>query len=218
MPLASRSRIVTLTKWFPPNDPLASKIARLCILREDFHLEMTGVYTEGIKELDGLSEEWRRLYFFRNLVRTLREIEGGIQRLHSDPEFKILLASQKPEIQREFEEHAALMSESIQIVNDVRNDICGHVRESVVQETLNEIAGSEAFGFLEMGLTMRRTYLKFAGELVVEILVRGTPEADRHRAFIEKMEKIGNLLYAFALIERALSIYMKDRRLLPRRL
>ena len=217
MPLASRTRIVKLTKWFPPDDPLATKIARLCILREDFHLEMTGVYTERIKELDGLSEEWRRLYFFRNLVRTLREIEAGIQRLHSDPEFKALLASQEPEIQREFEEHAALMSEGIQVVNDVRNDICGHVRESVVQETLNDIAGGKAFGFLEMGPTMRRTYFKFAGELVVEILVRGPQEADRHRAFIEKMEKIGNLLHAFALIERALSIYMKDRRLLPRK-
>ena len=217
MPLASRTRIVTLSKWFPPNDPLASKIARLCILREDFHLEMTGVYTEGIRELDGLSQEWRRLYFFRNLVRTLREIEAGIQRLQSDPEFKALLASQKPEIQEEFEEHAAVMSQGIQVVNDVRNDICGHVRESVVQETLDELAGSETFGFLEMGPTMQRTYFKFAGELVVEILVRGVPEADRHRAFIEKMEKIGNLLHAFALIERALSIYMKDRGLLPRR-
>jgi hypothetical protein len=45
------TRVVVLTKWFPPGDALAAKIARLCILREDFLLEMTGIYTEEIKEL-----------------------------------------------------------------------------------------------------------------------------------------------------------------------
>jgi len=45
-------RIVVLRKWFPPDDPLAAKIARLCILREDLLIEMHGVYTESITELD----------------------------------------------------------------------------------------------------------------------------------------------------------------------
>src|ERR1700730_11021039 len=211
MSLASRIRFVTLTKWFPPNNPLAAKIARLCILREDFNLEMKGVYSGGMKELDGLSEEWRRLYFIRNLIRTLREIEAGIQRLFSDGEFKTLLACQDSDRQEEFAEHAALMSEGIQAVNEVRNDICGHVLESVVQETLDELGGSDVFGFLEIGPTMQRTHFRFAGELIVQILVRGVPDADKHRVFIEKMEKIGKLFYAFALIERALYMYMENR-------
>ncbi len=79
---------------------IAAKVARLCMLREDFLLEMTGVYTEKIKQLDGLSEEWRKLYFIRNLVRTLREIESGIHMLMSDPQFKVLLAAQEPERQK----------------------------------------------------------------------------------------------------------------------
>lgn len=210
----SRTRIVELTRWFPPNDPLAAKIARLCILREDFLLEMNGTYMEEIKELDGLSEEWRRLYFIRNLIRTLREIEGGIQRLLSDAEFKILLARQSAALQKEFEDHAAAMAKGIDVVKDVRNDICGHVQETAVQETLNELAGSDVFGLLEIGPTMQRTYFKFAGELVIQILVRGVPDADKHRVCMEKMEKIGSLLHAFALIERALNIYMEGRNLL----
>ena len=52
--------------------------------------------------------------------------------------------------------------------------------------------------------------------MVVQIFVRGVPEADKHRVFVENMEKIGNLLHAFALIERALTIYMEDSRLLLR--
>jgi hypothetical protein len=95
---------------FPPNDPLAAKVARLCILREDFLLEMSGVYTEEIKQLDGHSEEWRKLYFIRNLVRTLREIESGIHTLMSDPQFKVLLAAQKPERQKEFAEHGGFQT------------------------------------------------------------------------------------------------------------
>src|SRR5271169_3423050 len=125
MPLPSRTRIVKLTKWFPPNDPLAAKVARLCILREDFLLEMSGVYTEEINQLDGHSQEWRKLYFIRNLVRTLREIESGIHTLMSDPQFKVLLAAQKPERQEEFAEHKALMNQAIKLVNEVRNEICG---------------------------------------------------------------------------------------------
>lgn len=214
MSVASRTRIVKLTKWFPPNDPLAAKVARLCILREDFLLEMNGVFTEGIKELDGLSEEWRRLYFIRNLIRTLREVESGMQRLLSDPQFKVLLVGQHPDIQKEFAEHAALMTRGMQVLKEVRDDICGHVREAAVQESLNEIAGSEVFGLLETGPTMQRTYFKFAGELVIQILVRGVPEVDKHRVFTEKMEKIGDLVAAFALIERALNIYVEDRKLL----
>jgi hypothetical protein len=102
MPITSCTRIAKLTKWFPPNDPLAAKIARLCILREDFLLEMKGVFTQRFQELDGTSEEWRRLYFIRNLIRTLREIESGMQRLFTDVEFKVLLACQAMGVQKSF--------------------------------------------------------------------------------------------------------------------
>jgi hypothetical protein len=214
MPVTSLTRIVKLTKWFPPGNPLAAKIARLCILREDFLLEMNGVFTEEIKPLDGLSQEWRRLYFIRNLIRTLREIEAGMQRLLSDPEFRVLLADHKPEVREEFAKHAAAMAEGIQVVKEVRDDICGHVREAAVQESLDEMAGSEVFGFLEIGRTMQRTHFKFAGELVIQILVRGVPEADKHKLFTARMEKIGSLVYSFALIESALKIYMGGRKLL----
>ena len=212
----SRTRIVTLTKWFPPNDPLAAKIARLCILREDFNLEMHGVFAEEIKPLDGLSDEWRRLYFIRRIIGTLDEIEAGIQRLLGDAKFKILLAAQKPEWIQEFENHKKAMVNGVKVLNEIRNDIVGHVREPVVEKTLNELAGTDIIGFLEIGPTLQESYYKFAGELVVQILVRGVPEADKHGAFMEKIKKIGDLVYAFALIEKALHMYMEDHNLLLR--
>jgi hypothetical protein len=114
----------------------------------------------------------------------------------------------------EFSEHAALMNQGIQVVKDVRNDICGHVLENAVQEALNDLAGSDVFGFLEIGLMMQHTYYKFAGELVVQILIRGVPEEDKHRVFMEKMQAIAGLFRSFALIESALNMYMAGRKLL----
>ncbi len=108
------------------------------------------------------------------------------------------------------------MAKGIEVVKEVRNDVCGHVRETVVQETLDEIADSEVFGFLEIGPTMRRTYFKFAGELVIQILVRGVPQTDKHRVFMEKNKKIADLFNAFTLIERSLDIYIEGRNLLLR--
>jgi len=216
MPIASRTRIFRMSKWFPPNDLLAAKIARLCILREDFLLEMNGVLTPQIKDLDGHSEEWRRLYFVRNLIRTLREIEAGMQRLFSDPEFSAVLAAQESEVQKQFTNHVASMAKGIGVLKEVRDDICGHVQEAPIRETLNELENSDLCGILETGPTLQRTYYKFAGELVVQILVRGAPDSEKHKVFLEKLEKIGDLIEAFALIDRALYIYMEERSLLLR--
>jgi hypothetical protein len=210
------TRVVVLTKWFPPGDALAAKIARLCILREDFLLEMTGIYAEEIKELESHSPHWRQVYFFRNLIRTLRDMEAGIQRLLSDPEFKSLLSGRTKEIQDEFSNHAAAMNKGIGVLKEIRNEVGGHVLESAVQETLDKLAGSDVFGFLEIGPTQQETYFKFAGELVIQILVRGVPEVDKQKAFMQKAINIGALVRAFALVERALDIYMESRGLLRR--
>ncbi len=109
MTTAARIRIVTLRKWFPPHDPLAAKIARLCILREDLLLEMQGVYVEDIKELDESSPLSRRMYFLRNLIRTQMELSGAIQTLLKSPEFKELLDKAPEEIQKGFREAAAII-------------------------------------------------------------------------------------------------------------
>jgi hypothetical protein len=216
MPITSLTRVFKLTRFFPPHDPLATKIARLCILRKDFRLEMEGVFAERIIELDGHSEEWRRLYFVRNLIRTLREIGSGMRRLLSDSEFKILLAAQKQEVHELFEEHTASLDDGIGVLKEVRDEICAHVQERPVQEALNEIANSDLCGILETGPTLQQTYYKFAGALVVQILVRGATDRDQFKVFVDKMEKIGALVHAFALIDRALFIYLEARGLLLR--
>src|SRR6266478_2975140 len=108
------------------------------------------------------------------------------------------------------------MAKGIDVLKEVRDDICGHVQEAPIRKTLNELANSDLCGILETGPTLERTYYKFAGELVVQILVRGVPDMEKRKALMEKLEKIGNLVQAFALIDRALDIYMEERNLLLR--
>jgi hypothetical protein len=84
-------RQMKLRRWFPPNDRFAACVARLCILREDFALEMQGLYKRGIKPLDSHSAIWRKLYFWRNLVRTLLEIRKTLESLNTVLEFKRVL-------------------------------------------------------------------------------------------------------------------------------
>ena len=84
-------RVVRLGKWLPAGDPLAASMARLIILREDFMLELRGIYATSISALDTHSDAWRRMYFFRSSVRTLWEIQGTLTMIRTNPEFKRIL-------------------------------------------------------------------------------------------------------------------------------
>ena len=70
-------RQIKVRHWFPAGDPVAAHIARLCILREDFAIEMSGIHASEIKKLDGNDVVYRKFYFWRRLVGTLDEIRGG---------------------------------------------------------------------------------------------------------------------------------------------
>src|SRR5712692_7799419 len=120
MPRAAHVSILKIRKWFPPDDPLAAKIARLCILREDLLLEMEGVFTEDIHELDDHSAEFRRMYFLRNLVRTQIELSSAIQVLLKDQEFKNLLAKESAQIQRDFRKAARAIGRAHPLAKEVR--------------------------------------------------------------------------------------------------
>src|SRR5713226_1636836 len=171
MPTAARVRIVVLRKWFPPQDPLAAKIARLCILREDLLMEMQGVRLEDIKDLDESSPQSRRMYFLRNLIRTQMELTGAIRVLLGSREFKFLLRKAPRQIKKAFDRATAAIEKAHPIAKEVRNDICGHVREHAVQAALERIA-PDSWGFLDAGPKANLTHYKFADELVAEILLK----------------------------------------------
>ena len=215
MTLSAAFKIIRLRKWFPPDDPLAVSVARLCILREDFLLEMLGTTVEDIPVLDENSPEWRRMYFLRNIFRTLMEILSAIQGLLSEPSFRDLLSKQSPETQKMFTDLAEAKTEGHPILKEVRNDIGGHVLESAVREAL-EGMDSERWGILEAAPIQLKSHFKFAGEMVAEILVAKVPTEERAAIFESKLARISEMFPAFALCETVFSIYAVDRDLFRR--
>jgi len=214
MPTALFVRIVKLRKWFPPRDPLAAKIARMCILREDLLIEMQGVYTEDVTELDEHSAEFRRMYFLRNLIRSLTELSAAIQTLLTNQEFKRLLGQQPKPLKEAFHKAAAVIGAAHILVRDVRNDICGHVREAAVQEALERI-DAEAFGLWVIGKKANLTHHKFAGELTSEILLKDVTGEERRTISASKFATIADLMEEiFGLVEVCFRMYAQDRGLM----
>jgi len=218
VPSPAHVSIVKLRKWFPPHDPLAAKIARLCILREDLLVEMQGVHTEDIKELDGHSPQFRRMYFLRSLLRTQMELSSAIQTLLGNLDFKALLEKQSDEVKTKFAEAAALIGKAHSVLKDIRNEIGGHVQESGVQAALERIEANtpNAFGLLDLGPRANLTHYKFAGELTAEILLKDVSEEERRNIQSGKFALLADLLPTFTLIEHCLIMYAEDRGLLPR--
>jgi hypothetical protein len=204
--------IVRLRKWFPPGDPLAEIIARLCVLREDLALEMSGFHEDNLGELDGNSVEWRSLYFFRSFVRTMREISHALQALSRDPEFKIILADSPAKYRKEFKRVVREMNSSHGIVKQIRDSLGGHVLPRTVQSALDGMH-FERFGFLEAAETGGKTHYQFAGEIVAEILMAGVPEKERLPRLQHNIEQISKLLSFHSLIDWILYTYSKARNL-----
>ena len=219
MPTPAHVRIVVLRKWFPPNDPLAAKMARLCILREDLLIEMDGILAEDVQELDGHSAEFRRMYFLRNLLRTQMELSGAIQVLLGNEHFKNLLERQTDEVKAQFAAAASAIGKAHSTLKAVRNDIAGHVLESAVQAALEKINSElpDAFGFLDLGPKGNLTHYKFAGELTAEILLKDVSAEERRQLSSSKFALLTELLPTFNLIEHCLLMYVRDRKLLDLR-
>jgi hypothetical protein len=203
-------RIVKIRKWFPHDEPIAAKIARLCILREDFLLESQGFRTKNIEALDEHSFNWRRTYFFRKMTQTLAELASAVNRILTDPDFKRLLRKQSADIQIQFAKIGRQIAYGQPTTTEIRNAICAHVNESEVQKALERI-DHEVFGLFEITPRADKTHMKFAIELVAEILFVDMPKQERAKAFKAKIEKVMDMFFLFTITEKIVLMYAKYR-------
>ena len=208
-------RPVKLREWFRPWDNLAPYIARLCILREDFFLEMHGITTDGLQDLDANSEGWRRLYFFRKSVRTIHEIRSAIETLRSNAEFKALLSTEPVATQATIDELARKMNEEYELIKQLSNDIGGHVRHEALVQALRE-QGHAWEGWIEVGEIAGKVRYRFAGEILQATMLPGIPEADRRAKFIEILHKMANQTSAIQLIDIIFELYCRSRGLVAK--
>lgn len=205
-----------LAKLFPPNDEYAVTLARLCILWEDFITEASGGAADSIKEMDGHSPQWRRLYFLRRSIGTLHEIRKALYTLQTHIEFKEALSKQVKADHTNFQETYAKLIKHEEAIKTLRDNIAGgHVLQKAVRDGLNN-ADSELYGMLQRGEYYKDIRFKFAHGLVLETMFPGhaskDPEVELDR-FIAIMDEATSS--ALKLIEFAFSLYVRERRISP---
>jgi hypothetical protein len=204
---------MNLRRWFPPHDRYAASVARLCILREDLALEMWGLYARGLGRLDRHSLIWRRLYFWRNLVKTLWEIRKTIESLNTVPEFKRALKIQPARRRKQFEKVVMQLETHQDLVKKMRDSLGGHVLSRTVEQALNNMPFGQ-FGYVEVGGKQKDMHYKFAGEIVVRMLLGEVPEALEEIEANRHFKTVASLLQVFSLIDLIFSIYTDGRNLL----
>lgn len=204
--------IVALRRWFPPHDPLAAKIARCCILREDLKIEMEAILADEAESGDN-PDGFRRLYYYRRFFASQMELSNAIQTLLGNPHFSELLHRQPDPLQLKFKKMAEIIGRAHRVLKDVRNDICGHVKASAVQEALEGMS-LDSFGFLDIGPTTRLTRYEFAGELVAAMMLKEVSDQERKGLISAKYKLIADILPIFSLIDYCLAMYADDRGLM----
>lgn len=203
---------VVLQRWFPAGDPVATSVARLCILKEDLELEYRGWLGQGIRELDVNKVPWRKLYFLRNIFKTMLEIHSAVHSLRMNREFRKAILRQPKPLQDAFEELSNIIAGAQPLIKDYRNSIGGHVKEQSVSNALSKIS-KERSGFLEVDVAKKQYHFNFASELCMAILFDQYPEEQQRK---KAEEIIGELKKAlpFRAIDAIVTAYVDNRKLL----
>jgi hypothetical protein len=204
-------RPVRLRKWFPPQDPLANAVARLCVLREDLLLEFFGIANERIDRLDDNGDFYRRTYFWRNSFRTMEETRKVLSRLNAQGEFRDALLQEPESVRNAFEElNALLIQTSREFLARLRNAVGGHLDEKEFQLALDNMDPLE--GLVVVGERLGQIHYKFATDLLWSVLLQGVPEKQRSTKALELLQRTGSLTQLVSAMDNAIAIYIERRR------
>jgi hypothetical protein len=208
----SRTISVPMTKWFPPNDPLAMQIARVSVLREYYLLEQRGTTLDDLGKLDSHSVLWRKLYFIVNTMRTVSEIHGALHVINGNPEFKQIRAYQGGQENALLDKILSAFDRDMVTVKAIRQSLGGHVSQTSMQNALNAVSPT-VVGEMVIGPTRGETHLKFVEKLVLEVLMPGMSEEQRGQTFHGYMELLNRIFPVIDLIEKITVWYVLHREL-----
>lgn len=222
--MRTRTYPVSLTHWFPSDDPIAIAIAKLCILREDYFLELQGLripgpeYLEGefsgkgLPGLDDNSATWRRLYFFRNSMRTLHEIRNLAHRMANSPD-KDALQNEPVALTEGFKKLRDQLSDAEELVKDLRDSLGGHVLHADIKDILKELS-PDMRGFFQDGEIRGKIRYKFASELVLSIMLRKVDPQHEEEKLEILVETTAKLIPIIGTMDGIIRAYIEDRKLL----
>ena len=167
---------------------------------------------KSISNFDSNGYEYRKLYFLRNMFRTLMEIHGAIQTLTKDNRFQKEILKQPKPFRDAFKRLSKELSDARPLFKDLRNSIGGHVLQKSVSESLKNIDPSRS-GFFEINVDRKNIHCKFASELCMSIMFDDVPaekQKDKAEKIISKIKKA----IPISAIDAVLTTYIETRALL----
>jgi hypothetical protein len=169
-----------------------------------------GAIAKGVGKLDRNTVAWRKLYFLRNSTKTLAEIRSAIETLRQLTTFQELLAKQSKGTDKKIESFCSMMTSTHSLVKELRNAVGGHILQKNVEDAID----SQEFdwmGILEMGEPTENLHYKFAGELVLAILLPNVPASEREAKIIEILKTAMELTAALGVIDLIFWMYLKEK-------
>jgi hypothetical protein len=207
-----RVRSIKLRRWFPPGDPVAAGVATLCILREDFVLELQGIMSDDLAPLDGNESSYRRTYFWRNSLRTLEEIRKTFNALNGVPEFRAAIA-REPEIGTVFANaQRSLSRASTKFLRELRNELGGHIDPARIQQGLNSLEVQQE-GFAQLGTTREKTHYKFAQDILWTAILKNLDGCSCQSAAEKMLSDTASLTNVLTAVDDVIAWYVRGRRL-----
>ena len=207
--MSFRVQHIRLREFFPPDDPIAVTIARLCILRQDLLLESEAIRQKSFPLLDLNGEAWRRLYFWRDSFRTLENIRSAIAALSNQKGFRLALSKEPKDVQTGFRKLAgALEKVSKEFLQDLRNELGGHVKQEAVSKALARMDIDQQ-GLLQVsdGKVAQQQY-KFTTELVYQMILSPGTTKDPGKELKRRSRKAAKLMWAILVIDEIFNTYI----------
>lgn len=207
---------VVLSTWFPADDQFATKMARICILREELMFELhCSMNAHKLSDAGNYDESWIKLYFFRKMFITISEIRSAIEALSQDRDFKLFLKKQSIPFRHRFEEIKRNLHSTSDTIKEFRNTLSGHIKQDCIWDALQTM-DYDRHGIIQISReSPRKTHYKFTGELIMAVMLRNIPNNRQ----IDKANEIVNTFFKstdklFPLIDFLIIGYGKYRQLL----
>ena len=161
------------------------QVARICVLYEDFMLEVDHVLKGLQSGTSGYAAIHRNFYFARRAMATTWEMKQAVDTLCLNPEFKKRKAEMEPRLAEPWDEAVKFFHKHQTVLKAFRNDYGGHFTDAAARFAIEHMPPQ-----LEGDLVVTQTpggaalAMPFAGQILAVGLVKDRPHDQDYQQFL----------------------------------
>jgi hypothetical protein len=224
--MASRTIFGPLRRVFRSDGvrPFDVHLAQLSVLYEDLRIETSGILTPSLPDLDWLNPlaesadepqkvgAYRRHYFLRRSIATIREFAECLGDLRECPEFEIVRVQGSPFAQA-LDEAVQFFSDNERLLREARNNTGAHFGYSSAEYAIRNLS-PDAIGKLSFDMEDHTTnaLLHFSGELAATAFCRHLPGKTNEEKITNAIQRVAeSYQHATSLVQALLAADLMHR-------